>query len=186
MYLRAILDLDDWYDSNSLELNDLPLSCLYTFAEKQNEFSVFKVEKIDDKKSLDYIVLRLFSQSPNKWSKGFRLMILEQSLLDKMSKIEDDKSEYMKCLHANICDATYNDFKLLVEYTYNLCKENDDCGKFIEYTFGDIGNIFNNMTDEEGTEFINSYSGVEKEKKDLKKSIRGKYFQGKKCPAYLL
>lgn len=186
MYLRAINDIEDWNSSDIPTVEKLPITCLNCFTEDENEYSVFKVDSIDDKKALDSIALRLFSCSPKKWSQGFHLMILEKSILKKISSNISENPPFMGCIHANIEDVCYSDFKNLVEYTYDLYNGKKSSKKFVEYSFVTIANLFSNMSENEFNNYLESYSKDEKMKNKLKKSISEIFFKPpKKCPVFL-
>ena len=186
MYLRAITDIEDW-DSNEIgSVDRIPIVNLNNFFENENEYSVFKVDSIENRELLDKIALRLFSSSPNKWSTGFHLMLLNESVLKELSKDISDDPVVMNCIHANIKNVCYSDFKVLVEYTYNLYngKDSDKC--FVEYTTNTLASLFNKMNKETFTSYIDSCSTDEKRKNSLVKKICDIFYKPpKKRPEYL-
>lgn len=182
MYVRAIIDIDDWQSDS---LNQIKANLLKNRADDNPEYSVYEIENINDKENIKNIVLRLVIENPRKRSKGFQLLILTDDFLKTLPAIKPDESKRYNCLHANITNATYDTFKKCVDYTY---KNSNNQDKIIYCDFDFIGDLFCRLTDEELSWYIDQKNTKIVNKKQTYGDIRKHYFKlpSKVYPKYIV
>lgn len=74
MYVRAVIDIDDWQQES---LDDVKANLLKNWTDDEPEYSIFRIENINDTQNIKNIVLRLIIENPRKWKEGFQLLVLE-------------------------------------------------------------------------------------------------------------
>lgn len=181
MYVRIFLahEIERWKVDSLVKLPILalePWNC-----NGNSDYSVFKIKSNYKDTDSKWIVLRALADNFTKRCGGVDLFILSEKFI-KNFVVEEDMSDYIGCLHANIKDIKYEQFLSIVEYTYN--NQND----IISYSIDDIKSLISNLTDDEFSSLNKYYlcrHPNEKEDK-FKKYIKNVYFKdGLNIPAFL-
>ena len=181
MYVRAVIDIDDWQQKS---LDDVKANLLKNWTDDEPEYSIFRIENINDTQNIKNIVLRLIIENPRKWKEGFQLLVLEDEFLLTLPEIKPDESERYNCLHANITNATYDTFKKCVDYTY---KNSGNETAIIYCDFDFIGDLICSLSNSEFSWYINQKATSTKNKKQTYNNIRTYYFKesNKNYPEYI-
>lgn len=113
MYVRALNHFDDW---SVEDLDQLPTIAISDWATKSDsDFSVYKIYSMNDLSALDNIAIRFFLS--NTKNIRFALLPLYDSFLANFEVIDDKL--LMDCIHANIKNTIYPDFRKCVEYSFH-------------------------------------------------------------------
>ena len=182
MYVRAVIDIDDWQEES---LDNVKTNLLKNWTDDEPEYSIFKIENINDNQHIKNIVLRLIIENPRKWKEGFQLLVLEDEFLLTLPEIKPDESERFNCLHANITNATYDTFKKCVDYTY---KNSGNEMAVIYCDFDFIGDLISSLSDSEFSWYINQKETSIENRKQTYHDINRYYFKepNRSCPKYII
>ncbi len=169
MYVRCICHVSEWNVDNFENIPNIALSDWFTSSD--SDYSMFKVNSFQDTQMLDRIAFYFFSQNPRKHCK-FSFLPITDEFAHQLPEIQDDGSTKIGTLHANVKNATYKDFKICIEYTYEHRRD------FIAYDFQKFRKVFQNITEENMAQLLVELNLERKDQRKLLSQIQLIYFRG--------
>lgn len=165
MYVRLFpaYYIDDYFND---DIEKVPLKALFPWNANKDDsdFSVFKLNSKVKSTETNNIVLRAIADNIDRTKAGVDLLILTKDFLNEFC-IRDDKKEKFNCLHSNIKNLTYADYKKFIFYTYH---NKNNC---ISYTMEDIRQLLLNFSTEDYKSFLNYYDNRKNKKYTLNEFI---------------
>ena len=147
-YVRVIRSVAGWLVKEDDLVPVMDVSTSWATKE-DSDFSVFQLSDLKSEEMIRRIALRFFSCQWNCYS--FYLLPLGDDLLDKLPKIEIDRSARFEVFHANIKGASFKDFKTCVSYTRQIINDHGE----IQISLSKLKSYFGDMNNEEFTNYVN-------------------------------
>lgn len=177
MYVRLFppSNINKWLSSS---IDCIPIGALYPWnaSESDNDYSVFVINYNNKDAKTDFIVLRALADNFKRVKNGVDLFIISDSFLKTCEiRVENDDESKLYCIHANIKNLNFANYKKIIEYTFFHTKD------VISYSKEDITNILKNLSSEKFQEFLNYYidKNPDENERSIKKKLSNNFFKGR-------
>ena len=164
-------------------IEKLPILALEPRSPKEDsDYSVFQVDCEHKNEKTDWIILRALADNFNKRCLGMDLFLLKSELLKNLT-VEKDNNNELNCLHANLKDITFEQFNLIVKYTFENSKD------IISYSIKDIKILISSLSCDQFMKLVEYYISKHPDQKMDKfiKKVKNTFFKDNiNLPTFLI